>query len=279
METADADFVRRWDDDDYQSRIRQDAQECVSYSDHTLGLAMGLKGRVTRGSAFDTLYPKGGKPCLADIKQNADLQDCWFLSTVAAVLASKGAEFIQEMIENPDADGNVVVHFKDRDYKVPCAELKDKDGNVSVSKSAPWVKVLEMAMQMHRMHEIFESRNGKIDMSENNAKDALDAIFGAKTDEGSYSDRSVEFGKLHIGVKQSSLEALETLNRWIENDHRPVVLGHDGGIFDFVAPGHAVTLLKVDLKNESVTIMDPYGRILVKDAGFLDNCTILSSLP
>lgn len=263
-DAADTDFIKN----DYNpAGERMDSDEPVAYSKDTIGLAMGLKGEVRVKKFEGGLYPKNGHPSLSDIKQNPDLQDCWFLSSVTALLASKGTKFIEDMIEHRDGDDFAIVHFKHKSYKVPYGELTDGDNHVSVSNSAPWVKLLETAMQMHLIQKCKGEGGGPLSMANRDIGVGLTALTGT-------------FSRYEPPANATDKTAVLTVLKNKLTDHQPVVLGHNVGflhVFDFVAVKHAVTLLDVNPDKKEVTIMDPYGRILVKDADFLDRCSVHSS--
>lgn len=262
---ADAAFVRT--DANHTDDVGGDRREPVAYSNRTIGLAMGLKGEVLVKPFKEGLYPKNGTPSLSDIRQNPDLQDCWFLSSVTSLLSAKGPQCIKDMIEHHDGDDFAIVHFKQESFKVPYGELTDRDGNVSVSNSAPWVRLLETAMQMHFIKECRANGGGLLRMDERDSRAGLNAIFGT----------GYEYNPPKADAKHK--EVLTDLKARL-NAHHPVTLGHKRGflqLFDFVATGHAVTLLDVDPEKKEVTIMDPYGRILVKDSGFINRCSVFTA--
>lgn len=240
----------------------------VKHSTYMLALAHGLDDH--EGKPVVKGYRKNAHvPSFSDIKQNPALQDCWFLASVAALLNSKGPAYIGRMIEFEDDTNYARVHFADKSYRVPCGMIVDRGNEKAptVSDSAPWVRLLETAMQMRLIDELKQNiANGSINgvkdfsMENRNVELALNALFG--------SSRPLQDGEKTLANLAGMLDR-----------HEPVVLGHDKGLFDFVAPGHAVTLLDVNTANNTLTIMDPYGRVLTKDASFLDNCTVLTTAP
>ena len=225
--------------------------------------SLGLGGPATikefknMGNA-NNIYPHGG-PRLSDIKQNPALQDCWFLSSIAAVLSQQGAEAITRLIEVAPDRTSANVRLGDKLYKVPLGEVKG-NGTHGVSNSAPWVKLLEQAMAM-RVCDL--SRSGtSAKMAFRDISEGMNALLG-RTNGDSYS----------MIMGDDSPETLGTLQKLITSG-KPVVLGHvpgmsgvkdqiAGALRDNISPGHAVTVMDFKVRGYGkawITVMDPYGR-------------------
>ena len=225
--------------------------------------SLGLGGPATikefknMGNA-NNIYPHGG-PRLSDIKQNPSLQDCWFLSSIAAVLSQQGAKAITRLIEVAPDRQTANVRLGDKLYKVPLGEVKG-NGTKGVSNSAPWVKLLEQAMAM-RVCDL--SKTGtSAKMAFRDISEGMNALLG-RTNGGDYG----------MIMGDNSQETLATIDTLIASG-KPVVLGHvpgmvgvkdkiAGALRDNISPGHAVTVMDVKDRGNGkawITVMDPYGR-------------------
>ena len=73
-----------------------------------------FRGLITNGTPSEkmnsALFPDTQSPKLSDIKQDPNLQDCWFLSSIGAVLTSQGTEAITRLFTPSEKDGFVNVH-------------------------------------------------------------------------------------------------------------------------------------------------------------------------
>jgi len=246
----------------------------LEYDNKLVGTALGLKGPFTEkpfGAIVQTrngeveesdrapknfaeLCPKGFAR-IEDIKQDPSLQDCWFLSSINAVLLSQGPDAIKELVTIPENQpkGQECAHVRmgHHVYKVPLSEIRGDNGkSPSVSQSAPWVQLLERAMQMHmiKMGEEHIPNIGKkgMGLALHSADIGLVALMGGKYHDDPCSDA-------RLGVTPTLAEVKEMIDK-----HQPVVLGHQT-ILNGISPGHAVALVDIDTENNIVTVVDPYG--------------------
>lgn len=129
-----------------------------------LGAAMGLRENIRVKPFTDAEIEaiRKGQFKLTDIVQDPNFENCWFLGTLVSFLTAKGPGAIQELISLPPLSGNrsgdapltAQVKLGGEVYDVPLGELRDDRGS-GVSASAPWVRLMETAMQMHllNLHE------------------------------------------------------------------------------------------------------------------------------
>ncbi len=223
------------------------------------------------------LYPSG-TPKLADIKQNPRVQDCWFLSTLAAILRSQGAGGITSLIEE-GPDDTYLVHLRGEKYAVPKGDVCDKSGKRLFDGGAPWVRVLETAMQAYRLAKC-EGEPGGAAMIYQSPLRALEALMGKKT-----TNEINEWNppKTNEDVQKTAQDLKNKLdNGWA------VVLGHvktgssvgaflKGAARDGISPDHAVAVLDIQLADENnkkpqMTILDPYGQVKIVSTDMLTRC-------
>ena len=268
---------------------RVNKNDVVTYSDEEIGAAMGLKGPVT-GKSFseaDINQIIMGDFRLDDIKQDPNLQNCWFLSSLTSVLSFNGAKAIQKLITIPRVDDPQNPGFRRQadfalvklgigTYKVPLKDILGKGGEVGTSSSKPWVRLLETAMQMHMMdlYQKFEfAEDGiglKEDMNGGSPLLALGALLGKEVS-GRISFRA----NIHK-IENNMNGALESIQTALTNN-KPVVLCSSGDLgaslkYGF-SPKHAVSVQQVVPTNNGrnfLHILDPYGRSVVLDAGILE---------
>lgn len=224
-----------------------------------VALAMKLDVSKINGEkiCFDDLSKSIDNAGLKDIVQRAAVQDCWFLSSVGAVLRSKGPQYIKQLFSE-GKEGFVDVQLGRKKYSVPLQKLQC-DGKNIFSDSAPWVNALECAMQMKILDT---SKSNSTPASKDVSMDfktAGEALAALIPDEISSSDTRILNGKM------SREEKLNFIKNHLNNNDA-VVMGNNGamgGIFTAlstdIAGGHLVTVLAADDKN--VTVLDPYGRI------------------
>lgn len=266
----------------------------VGFTQQEIGLALGLKGQIGfkefSGEGLKQLYPGPDvEPRLDDIKQNPALQNCWFLSAVGGLLASRGHLAIKEMIIPPNPQTSpptVNVRLGDNVYAVPLGDLTDAGGRKAVSDSAPWVRVLEMAMQMHLLNaaihnsvpgETIMPGASQINMAYRDIHVGLQALVGAR-EKGNVAvlSQAEDPGDVQ--------ENLTKIKEALGNGY-PVVLGHIpqsesiltkvlGSLKDGLSPGHAVSVLDVNKKDSKLTVLDPYGKIRILDFEVLTRCTV-----
>lgn len=209
---------------------------------------------------------------LDDIKQNPDFQDCWFLSSLASVMASKGAKGISNLIRIPEpTDGYayVTLHGTNGDelYKVPLATIEG-----SVSNSKPWVRLMENAMQMYMInHAGFAMRDAT--MYGGNPKNAFRALLGVNPGNVTEWDEST---KIADGDHDPFFEEINAAIA----AHKPVVLLTSGSkataLSSGISKGHAVTVMGVGkgrVKNH-LLVMDPYGSMKLVSRSEVKGCKI-----
>lgn len=132
--------------------------DLCSFDTKLIGAAMGLREGL-RAEPFTNDEIEGirkGQFKISDITQDPNFENCWFLGSLASFLTAKGPVAIQELISLPPPGGEwsqdnppmAQVKLGGEIYEVPLAELRDNRGS-GVSTSAPWVKLMETAMQMH----------------------------------------------------------------------------------------------------------------------------------
>ena len=213
------------------------------------------------------LFPKG-EPRLADIKQNPELQDCWFLSAITATLHTQGTESIERLFSESKTPGNVVIRLGTNLYDVPMGRIASSGGDRFGSNSAPWVVALENAMLIHlslsednpdinnpKAIEVYKRR---IQMPLRSANEGVVALRGC-----SYTGENTGIKKIGLNFTsaQDGYEAISTLL----SRGKPVVIGHNGynqkdvALRDGIAPNHAVTVLEVIPMGFKV--LDPYGQV------------------
>ncbi|MCR5535822.1 MAG: hypothetical protein K6F05_00230 [Succinivibrio sp.] len=228
------------------------------------------------------LFGANKTPKLSDIKQDPELQDCWFLSSIGAVLSSQGTEGITRLFSPSMHNGNVNVRLGGNIYEVPLGEIKDKHSNYTFgSKSKPWVKVLELAMMMHKLTGI----NGQVNtttIATNSSMALSDAYHGLGALMG-YTIAQSNSRNPYVGQPLAAYNAGDAFNMVKDglDSGYPVVLGHRGGIWaslsDGVASGHAITVLSADSATQKVTVLDPYGEVKTLSASDLKNCTLYAN--
>ncbi len=216
----------------------------------------------------DVLFPSG-EPRLADIKQNPELQDCWFLSSITSLLQTQGTESITRLFSPSDIPGNVVVRLGTNLYDVPMARIADGNGDKFGSDSAPWVVVLENAMLMHLSltanepqsltHDVLESYKEDIRMPLRYPSVGFAALLGSSTSGGENAT------VVHLGRAFNSVEEGRDIISKLLKKGKPVVIGQLSGsspkiaLRDGISPGHAVTVLEV-IPN-GFKVLDPYGQV------------------
>lgn len=264
----------------------------VAFDTESVVASMGMRGSF--GVAFfetpsentqdetaraRTLFGEKG-PSLKDIKQNPDLQDCWFLSTVAGLLARNGADAIKRLFDFSSApDGFCDVRLGKALYRVPMGDVLC-EGKRIASDSAPWVRVLEQAMAMHVVYGTdFDTPEGGVAgnrgaMSFRTVGEALRALTGHENDP---DNGPVPY---HI-LGTVSLEEIREMM-----DAGPVVLGHGAGLGgaiagvlrDNISPGHAITLVDIGENDRSgkawLTVLDPYGKVRIISSDALSRCSV-----
>ena len=263
----------------------------VSYSTHELGAAMGLRGNI-RAKPFTDAEIKTireGRFSLTDITQDPNFENCWFLGTLASFLTAKGPDAIQELISLPPTDGKrsegapltAQVRLGGEVYDVPLAELRDDRGS-GVSKSAPWVKLMETAMQMHlvNLHQKGVSISDlpiRVDMAFGHSFVALGSLFGDrvtydKDGKAEYLARSTELALgLDVGMITAAVK-----------DGRPaVVLTSASFMTSFgtgLSPNHCVSVQDVVPDRDGKTyfqILDPYNRSVTVSADCLQDAMVV----
>ncbi len=224
----------------------------------------------------DVLFPHG-EPRLADVKQNPELQDCWFLSSIASTLQSEGTQSITRLFSPSNTPGNVVVRLGTNLYDVPMGRIADGSGDKFGSDSAPWVVVLENAMLMHlslstenpniKDPVALENYKDDIRMPLRSANHGLIALHGGET-QGKKTVINVS------GPLDSAERGMDIIAKLLSFG-KPVVIGQTSGtplsvaIKDGVANGHAVTVLEV--VPNGVKILDPYGQVKTISASSLNH--------
>lgn len=222
----------------------------------------------------EVLFPHG-EPRLSDIKQNPNLQDCWFLSSISSMLQSEGVESISRLFSESKVPGNVIVRLGAHLYDVPMGRITDSSGDKFGSNSANWVVALENAMLMHEALSAenpdlnnprsLENYKSNIRMPMRYPSEGLKALHGYKPDGGQVEFKTIdwEFRSPQRGV---------TLISGMLELGKPAIIGHSRqnsgkiALRDGIAPGHAVTVLEV--VPNGFKILDPYGQVktLAKDS-------------
>lgn len=267
-------------------------RDVVSYTDEEIGAALGLKGR-THVKPFDESEINkiaNGDFHLEDIKQDPNLQDCWFLSSLTSVLSFKGANYLKSLITIPQVNNGgqtedakfALVKLGFNTYQVPLGDLVDKGGDTGTSSSKAWVRLFETAMQMHmlalsRMDLVADTYSFKVDMNGLSPRLALGALLGKETI-ADYGD----LGRtLNDGVDCTFGATVTEISNALQNK-RPVVLSSLGGIGASLkyglSPNHAVSVQAVVPDEHSnrtfIHVIDPYGRSVVMDASVLNGATV-----
>lgn len=257
-----------------------------TFTAEEVGAAFGLRQAVWRPfpheanqTAHDIAFPNG-VPMLADIKQDPNLQDCWFLSSLGAMIVGGGSYAIERLIElpaDPNAEGAVArVKLGERYvYEVPFAEIRGGNGaKGAVSHSAPWVKILEQAMQMHRLRStgatepdrLAELSRGNVKMAYANPSDAFMALLGT-----SRMPQTQRLGNL--------ADPKATLAATIRGGN-PVVLGSPDSkltsLSTGISPEHAVTFIDIDPDTDAAIVLDPYGKVKTVPLDKLRDFTVIS---
>lgn len=213
------------------------------------------------------LFPQG-EPRLADIKQNPELQDCWFLSAISSTLQSQGTESIDRLFSQSKTPGNVLVRLGSNVYDVPMGRITSAGGDKFGSESAPWVVALENAMLIHlalsadnpdlKDPASLQNYKKSIDMPQRSTTDGLVALGGYKKGgpNTGYKEITLTFDNSQDGY--NVISKLLSLGK-------PVIIGHNRvnsnkiALRDGIAPGHAVTVLEA-IPN-GYKILDPYGQV------------------
>lgn len=267
----------------------------VRYTPDEIGAAMGLGGptRVKLFSDAERQKIVDGDFRLEDITQDSNLQNCWFLSSLASVLSFKGAAALQRIITIPqggaDNDGCALVKLGTHTYKVPLGDVVSANGKTGTSASAAWVRLLETAMQMHmvKMHQLGVSGDEfgiNVDMNGGTPKFALGALLGLERIETVHlpNDPADDEEVLHENVRvirpdTLNVDRIGVIRRALDANH-PVVLGSSKDKFQTIkygfSPDHAVSVQDVEVGANGRTylhVLDPYGRSVVVDADILQH--------
>ena len=217
----------------------------VVYGKEVLASAFGLRGNaeVKAFTAAQIDEIRGGNFSLADIKQDPGLQDCWFLSSLGAFLARSGSGALSDLISIPEArDGQQPTHafvkLGTEVYKVPLGVVTG-GGKSNISESKAWVQLLETAMQMHLVRNTLPSgvSTEGPQMAYRNPQDAFAALQGVE-----HNSRMTA----SVSVKAT----IEDVRNCLESGRPVVVCSPEGAGFALstgISPGHAVTVLSVDL--------------------------------
>ena len=249
-----------------------------------------FRGLITNGTPSEkmnsALFPDTQSPKLSDIKQDPNLQDCWFLSSIGAVLTSQGTEAITRLFTPSEKDGFVNVRLGNNMYEVPMGRICSEDGKDKFgSDSAPWVIALENAMLTHLSLEKENTAlitNNTAQMIFHNSIDGINALLGSSSNTA-YEGISFETRMTMMTPQEAFRHVQDAFN-----NGGPIVIGHKGSafssLFTGVSPGHAVTVLNVveDQRNPSksaVTILDPYGQVKVLNPSDLTKCMMYSLKP
>lgn len=237
-------------------------EEPEMYSVGDLGKVMGLDRNAhvepfkpcgNSGDRFkDLLFPHG-EPYLSDIKQDPNIQNCWFLSTVGSVLAQKGSEAITRLFSQSEFEGKVTVRLGQYKFDVPAGDIVGSKGERVCSNSANWVRLLETAMQMYNLklqENLPTLTEGETRMVNRDPSVALKALLCEDTEK-------VDFNASHQEKLQTITTAL--------NEGKAVVMGHNDsltdGVWDSVSTNHAVSLLDYMPDQHKFMILDPYGQV------------------
>ena len=271
----------------------------VSYGTDVLGTAMGLRENIRTKpfSKAEIETIRNGQFKLSDITQDPNLENCWFLGTLVSFLTAKGPGAIQDLISLPpdgaeqsgDTPLMAQVKLGGEVYEVPLAEICD-DRGLGGSKSAPWVKLMETAMQMHLMnlHEKDVDVNGYfekdkvVDMSFGCSNVALGSLLGDgitvnEAGKREFVPRSTDL-KFHLDV-----DAIEKAVK----DRRPVmVLTSDSFLTSLgtgLSPNHCISVQDVVRKPNGTAyfqILDPYNRsVLVSSENLQDASVVIEKPP
>lgn len=278
--------------------------DVVSYTNGEIGAAMGLDGPadVVPFDEDDVAQIANGDFHLEDIEQDPNLQNCWFLSSLASVLSFKGAQFLQNLITIPqvvnggnqraDADF-ALVKMGINTYKVPLGDVVGAGGEKGTSSSKAWVRLLETAMQMHMVRLVqmdLQPPQGiglKVDMHGGSPLLALGALLGLEevrpvfqNDPGSpmQLDEKITIRRGQEGDGNLN-DRLDTI-QFALGGGKPVVLATSDDLGQSlkygISPGHAVSVQGVEFDGDDnepghpyLHILDPYGRSVVMDADIL----------
>lgn len=284
--------------------------DVVSYTNGEIGAAMGLDGPADVEPFDDDDVNKivNGDFHLADIEQDPNLQNCWFLSSLASLLSFQRASSLQKLITIPqvmnernrptDADF-ALVKLGINTYKVPLGDVVGANGERGTSSSKPWVRLLETAMQMHLVKLVqmgVEPPQGvgiKADMNGGSPQIALGALLGLEEVHPMFPNNpgsplqlneriTVRSGLVGDGDLNDRVEAIQ----FALGANKPVVLATSGdlglSLKYGISPGHAVSVQGVeradvkegedeDTGHPYLHILDPYGRSVVVDADILMN--------
>jgi len=250
---------------------KKDEAKYVPFDAHVVASSCGLSGKLDLRPfpKGESIYPKDG-PSIMDIHQNPDLQDCWFLSSISAMLHSQGPGSITRLIDLTKVPGQAVVRLGKHRYQVPLADVL-VDGKRAVSDSAPWVRLLEQAMSMHRSQlakEADDQINEKnVRMSFADSTFGLNALAGVEVN---MSSRGVLSSGVSTRMNVTRLDFEQVQQNFLLNNggHAPLVLGSKSGFTGTLAslgtgisPGHACAVLDVDADKKRVTVLDPYGHV------------------
>lgn len=237
------------------------------------GLTNGCKIKYFHNNNDDNkgykeiLFPHG-EPRLSDIKQNPELQDCWFLSSISSMLQSEGVESISRLFSESKVPGNVVIRLGSNLYDVPMGRITDSSGDKFGSNSANWVIALENAMLMHQAlssetpdinnPRSVEDYKSQIRMPMRYPSEGLKALHGYKHDGAHVEFKSMDW---EIHTVENGVYRISKLLEL----GKPVIIGHSRpnsgkiALRDGIAPGHAVTVLEV--VPNGFKILDPYGQV------------------
>ena len=270
----------------------------ISYGTNELGTAMGLRENIRTKpfSKAEIETIRNGQFKLSDITQDPNLENCWFLGTLVSFLTAKGAGAIQDLISlppdgaEPSGDTPLMAQVKlgGEVYEVPLAEICD-DRGIGGSKSAPWVKLLETAMQMHLMnlHEkdvdvsgYFEKEK-VVDMSFGCANVALGSLLGDGTTVNEKGKR--EFIPRSTDLKFNlDVDAVEKAVK----DGRPAMILTSGSFMTSfgtgLSPNHCVSVQDVVKGRDGKTyfqILDPYNRSVLVSADCLLDASVVIEKP
>ena len=304
--------TRQLSDDEYTltDGTNVTRSDVVSYTNGKIGAAMGLDGPadVEPFDEDDVAQIVSGDLSLKDIEQDPNLQNCWFLSSLASVLTAKGTKFLQKLITIPqvmnernrptDADF-ALVKLGINTYKVPLGDVVGANGERGTSSSKAWVRLLETAMQMHLVKLVqmgVEPPQGvgiKADMNGGSPQIALGALLGLEEVHPMFPNNpgsplqlneriTVRSGLVGDGDLNDRVEAIQ----FALGANKPVVLATSGdlglSLKYGISPGHAVSVQSIeraDVKEGEdaddghpyLHILDPYGRSVVVDADILLN--------
>ena len=215
----------------------------------------------------EILFPQG-EPRLSDIKQNAELQDCWFLSSISSMIQSQGTESIERLFTESKTPGNVIVRLGANLYDVPMGRIESNGGDKFGSDSSNWVVTLENAMLMHLAlsaespdvsdPKSLETYKTAIRMPMNLPTVGLIALHGYKREafNSQYEQLDLYFASVEDGVNYISqlLKLGKPCVIGQTSEHPQKVAMRDG-----ISPNHAVTVLEVVPKG--FKILDPYGQV------------------